>query len=78
MSASLKEQIQEVKRELWLRKQVYPGLIAKGKLTRDQANRQYGRLYAVLQTLYKLQSKEQPTLFDQPPPNQAERHERAT
>lgn len=40
--------IKEIKRELAMRKQVYPGFIDRGKLTRDQANEQFLRLQAGL------------------------------
>lgn len=40
--------IKEIERELRMREQVYPNLIARGKLNRTQAERQYRRLRAAL------------------------------
>lgn len=48
---TISEAIAEIERELEMRKFVYPGLIQKGKLTRDAANHQYQCLEKSLQIL---------------------------
>jgi hypothetical protein len=51
----LKQQIDEVQRELALRKNVYPRLVASGKMTQEDADMHCERLRAVLATLEWLQ-----------------------
>ncbi len=55
---SLNQQIEEVQRELNVRAQVYPGLIARGRLRQSEADYQSERLRAVLKTLKWLQENE--------------------
>jgi hypothetical protein len=50
-SATLADQIAEVKREIKYRKRVYPHLIAREKMTREDAEVHTLRMLAVLQTL---------------------------
>jgi hypothetical protein len=52
----LKQQIDEVQRELALRKNVYPGFVASGKMTESNAEMHCERLRAVLATLQWLQA----------------------
>ena len=51
---SCREMITEIDRELSQRKYVYKRLISEGKLTKDKANKQYGRLFAAKKALIKL------------------------
>tara|TARA_R110002049_G_scaffold129957_1_gene288042 strand:+ start:285 stop:509 length:225 start_codon:yes stop_codon:yes gene_type:complete len=61
---TLDDQIAELRRELGMRKKLYPGWIASGKLFRNQANKQYCAMEAALKTLERLQVKEvQTNLF---------------
>ena len=57
---SMTEQKKEVQREIAMRKKVYPGLIAKGKMTEADAAHRIEAMEAVLQTL---QEKSEPTFF---------------
>lgn len=54
---SLRDQIAELKRELAMRKQVYPSLIDRGKLKRVDANRQNMTMKAALKTLMRLEEQ---------------------
>lgn len=49
--ASIDEQIAEVKRELAMRRNAYPGFVRSGRLTQEKADQQTARLLAVLHTL---------------------------
>ncbi len=51
MSATLTEQIAELKRELALRKNVYPSFVKSGRMKQVDADRQTERLTAALHTL---------------------------
>lgn len=55
---SLNEQIAEVVRESALRENVYPGLIARGKLKQREADYCMERLRGVLDTLLWLRNNE--------------------
>lgn len=48
------QQIEEVARELAMRKRVYPAMIQKGKLREDYAELHMRRMLAVLETLQRL------------------------
>jgi len=48
---SLDEQIACVRREIALRRSVYPGLIARGKISEEQADIELTRMQTVLLTL---------------------------
>lgn len=63
---TLHEQIAEIKRELYMRRSVYPKLIARRKLTQREADEQNRRLEAALQTLEDLKRERmaQTTLFE--------------
>ena len=54
---SMTEQEKEVKREISMRKAVYPSLIKRGKMTEAEAARRIEVMEAVLQTL---QEKSEP------------------
>ena len=58
MSISLSQQIDEVKRELALRSEVYPRRINSGKMKQSLADYQTVRMQAVLRTLEWLQRNE--------------------
>lgn len=45
------EQIAEVGREIGLRKSVYPGFVARGKLSQEEADQHLARMEAVYATL---------------------------
>ena len=55
---SLAEMIAEVHREIGIRKHVYSGLVAKGRLKQDEADRRIVVMQAVLDTLSQLRLKE--------------------
>lgn len=52
MKITLEDQIKELERELGMRETVYAGLIKAGKLTKDQANKQYLAMQEALKTLH--------------------------
>jgi len=54
MTVSLDQQIQEVERELVMRKRVYPHQVMSGKMRRSVADFHMERMEAVLQTLKDL------------------------
>lgn len=51
MNKTIDEQIAEVGREIGLRKNVYPGFVARGKLDQSEADEHMARMEAVLRTL---------------------------
>ena len=51
MSVTLEQQIACVKREIAMRKAVYPKQIERGRLSRGAANRELATMEAVLDTL---------------------------
>jgi hypothetical protein len=51
---TLDQQIAEVRREIQMRRSVYPSLVARGKLTERERARREQRLEAVLVTLQNL------------------------
>lgn len=59
--------VRELKRELTLRRNVYPGLISSGKLERHKAIEQYQILEAILADYVNLMGKVQQELFDNTP-----------
>jgi|SoiMetStandDraft_5_1073268.scaffolds.fasta_scaffold637579_2 hypothetical protein len=59
MTVSLNQQIDEVKRELAKRDEVYPRQVQTGKLRQSIADFQVERMRAVLKTLEWLQAHEQ-------------------
>ena len=67
MAMTLTDQIHEVRRELKLRGQVYPRLVAADKLTQSKADRQMEALKAVLETLLAARGSEG-ALCPQPTP----------
>lgn len=48
---SLDEQIKEVRREIGLRRRVYPQFVASGRITQAKADKQMAAMEAVLETL---------------------------
>jgi hypothetical protein len=54
---SLREQIEEVERELALRKRVYAGQVYTGKMRQSVADYHMNRMQAVRDTLTRLQEK---------------------
>jgi hypothetical protein len=54
---SLREQIEEVEREIALRMRVYPGQIRMGKMRVSVAEYHMNRIRAVLDTLIRLQTQ---------------------
>lgn len=50
-SISIDDQIAEVGREIGLRKHVYPGFVARGKLTQEEADDHIARMEAAYKTL---------------------------
>lgn len=64
--ASLKAQIAELRRELTVRRRVFPQWVASGKLDQAEADRRCDRLEAAIASLYELQALRAPQLFDDP------------
>jgi len=65
-TATLDEQIAEVKREVAMRERVYAGWVLNGRMKLEDSQRQIRRMRAVLTTLEKLradQRAEQPEMF---------------
>jgi len=58
LKLSLAQQIEEVARELGLRKQVYPRLVSTGKMRQSVADYHTARMRAALATLEWLQKNE--------------------
>lgn len=56
MTVPLRLQIQEVEREIRMRKQVYPRWITAGKMRRGEAELHIERMNAVLETLQRLEA----------------------
>jgi hypothetical protein len=54
---SLREQIEEVERELALRARVYPGQVRMGKMRQSIADYHMNRMRAVRDTLMQLQAQ---------------------
>lgn len=67
MSASLAQQAAEVRREVGMRRRVYPRLVAGEKLTQAKADAQIERMEAAAATLERLRDAEAeaatPSLF---------------
>ena len=59
MSVSIGQQIDEVERELAMRRKVYPSMISRGKLRQSEADFYTNRLTAVSRTLQWLRDNEQ-------------------
>lgn len=55
----LRHQIEEVERELVMRRQVYPGLVRRKTMRQGEADLHMGRMEAVLATLRWLQENEE-------------------
>ncbi|HEV7457301.1 MAG TPA: hypothetical protein VGN96_11030 [Roseococcus sp.] len=65
-TATLDDQIAEVKREVAMRERVYDGWVLNGRMRLEDSQRQIRRMRAVLATLEKLradQRAEQPEMF---------------
>ena len=60
---SLRMQIQEVEREIRMRRQVYPRLISKGQMRNGEAVELIETMESVLETLQQLQEQEQRKAF---------------
>lgn len=62
---TIEDQIREVKREIALRKRVYPMQIEAGKMADWQAEAPLGKMESVLKTLERAKANEtqQPTLW---------------
>ena len=58
MTISLNHQIEEVKREIDMRKRTYPHLVRKGAMRQGESDLHMGRMLAVLVTLQRLQHDE--------------------
>ncbi len=54
----IEQQISEVQRELALRRNVYPGFVARGKMRQGEADEHIARLEAVLTTLMWLRDNQ--------------------
>ena len=64
----LADQLKEARRELALRKHVYPGFIKRGKLTEGQADYAIAAMEAIVQTLARLDAEQrQLSLFGASP-----------
>ena len=66
---TLAEQIAEAKRELALRRRVYPGFIRAGKLSTETAHHQLLSMQEIVKTLQRLDAEQrQLALFSLPTP----------
>ena len=54
MTFSLGQQIEEIEREIRLRREVYPRMVAKGRMKQSAADYHLARMAAVLETLRTL------------------------
>lgn len=61
---SIDQQIDEVIRELGLRKSVYPHQVARQKMTQEKADEHMARMESVLATLKWLQGKNETAIED--------------
>lgn len=59
----LDRQIAAVRREVGMRKRVYPSFIQKGKMSAEEADRQIEAMEAVQRTLEGLKAQRVPELF---------------
>lgn len=50
----LRDQLDCVERELGFRRRVYPGLVERGRMTQEAADRELDRMYAVRDTIQRL------------------------
>ena len=57
MAVSLNQQIEEVDREIELRRRVYPGQVASGKMRQSVANYHLERMLAVKETLERIKGE---------------------
>lgn len=71
MTPTIAEQITEVKRELGQRDRVFGRWVAEKRMSQDTADRQLGRMRAVLATLEACQAGTPPSP-DQKPPTQGD------
>jgi hypothetical protein len=55
---TLDEQIKELRRELDLRRRVYPSFVARKKLTQERADKQMRSLEAAVETLQRCQGND--------------------
>lgn len=63
MTITIDDQIACARRELALRKNCYPNWIQKGRLRRENADREIAAMSAILETLEKVKAEEQKELF---------------
>ena len=76
MPRPISQQINEVERELSLRRSVYPGLVTRGKMRQSEADEHLARMEAVLATLQHVAGKiaeraaPSPSLSDHPAPGE--------
>jgi hypothetical protein len=56
---SLRIQVQEVERELRMRRQVYASQVSRGKMRAGEAAELISRMESVLETLHELERQEQ-------------------
>ncbi len=57
MKRPIGDQIAEVKREIALRKSVYPGFVTRGKFSQAEADEHLARMEATLETLQRVERK---------------------
>lgn len=63
MTIPLSDQIAAVKREISMRRHVYPTRVAAGRMKQAQADLEIDRMEAVLETLRALQQQNEPALL---------------
>ena len=61
---ALDDQIAEVKRELGMRRHVYPRFVDQKRMTPQQAAQRIALLEAVQDSLERLRDEQRPSLFD--------------
>lgn len=61
---TLADQIKEARREVALRRRVFPGWVASGRLSQADADHRIEAMDAIVASLLDLQARRAPTLFD--------------
>jgi hypothetical protein len=65
---SIDEQIAEVRRELRMRRHVYPRFVEDRRITQAQADERIALLVSVLETLNRVRNADNPPLFESDTP----------
>jgi len=58
MTVTIQTQIKCVQREIWMREQVYPNRVDRGKMAQKKADEELAAMRAVLETLKEVELKD--------------------